>query len=170
MLAVAVLPHMAVRILLVEDDAAIARIFVRALVAAGHAVDHSPDGAQGFTQMLAVPYDIVISDVGIPKLDGLDLLELARRLRPDVSVIMISGQLDPLAHAKAREMGAIRYLLKPISLLRLTRAVDTAAKLRAQRLGAMERRSAKQPKSGEFCFDAALDGGPAERVLSSKAG
>jgi len=168
--AVAVLPPMAVRILLVEDDAAIARIFVRALVAAGHAVDHSADGAQGFAQLLAVAYDIVISDVGIPKLDGLDLLELARRLRPDVSVIMMSGRLDPLAQAKAREMGALRYLLKPIGLLQLTRAVDTAAKLRAQRLGAMERRSAKQPKSGEFCFGEALDSGPGERVLTSKAG
>ncbi len=128
------------RVLLVEDERMLARVYSRALVAAGFVVDLAVDGADGFERLLSGPYDVLVSDVRMPRMDGLDLLQQVRRMRPNVPVILITAQLDDRSYALARELGAARYLLKPVTMEQLARAVQGAARLRAALLRSAEKR------------------------------
>ncbi len=118
----------------------LARVYSRALVAAGFVVDLAVDGADGFERLLSGPYDVLVSDVRMPRMDGLDLLQQVRRMRPNVPVILITAQLDDRSYALARELGAARYLLKPVTMEQLARAVQGAARLRAALLRSAEKR------------------------------
>jgi DNA-binding response OmpR family regulator len=137
-------PTTASRVLVVEDDRMLARIYSRALTAAGFVVDLAADGAEGFERVLAGTYDVVVSDLSMPRMDGLDLLQQVRRLRPDVPVVIVTAQVDERAYAMARELGTVRYLLKPTTMDQLARAVESAAMLRAARA----RSAQKTPKKG----------------------
>jgi DNA-binding response OmpR family regulator len=133
-------PTTASRVLLVEDDQMLARIYSRALTAAGFVVDLAADGAEGFERLLAGTYDVVVSDLCMPRMDGLDLLQQVRRLRPDVPVVIVTAQVDERAYTMARELGTVRYLLKPTTMDQLARAVESAAMLRAARVRSAQRK------------------------------
>ncbi|HXN32288.1 MAG TPA: response regulator [Polyangiaceae bacterium] len=133
-------PTVAPRVLLVEDERVLARVYSRALVASGFLVDIASDGAEGFERLLAGSYDVVVSDVCMPRMNGLDLLEQVRRLRPNVPVVLITAQLDEQAYEQARGLGAARYLLKPVTMDQLARAVQGAARLRAALVRTKKRR------------------------------
>ena len=130
------------RVLLVEDDTVLARICSRGLTAAGYVVDVASDGAEGFARVLAAPYDVVVSDVCMPRMDGLDLLQQVRRMRPRVQVVLMTARLDEQTYVHAREMGAVRYLLKPMTMEQLARAVQMAALLKAAALRSSGKRVA----------------------------
>ena len=130
------------RVLIVEDDAILARVYSRALVAAGFVVDLAADGAEGFERLLAGSYDVVLSDLRMPRLDGLDLLRQVQRMRPDVSVVLMTAALDNATYEAAREiMANVRCLAKPMTMERLARAVKSAASSRAARVLAADRRA-----------------------------
>jgi DNA-binding NtrC family response regulator len=118
------------RILVVEDEPALARVYARALAAAGFEVDVADNGMDGLNRLLGVSYDVVVSDVCMPRMNGLRLLESIRRLRPDVPVVMMTAQFDADAYDRARELGTVRYLLKPFTLDQLAKAVRNATMLR----------------------------------------
>jgi DNA-binding NtrC family response regulator len=124
------------RVLLVEDDPVLSRVYSRALTAAGYTVVVSADGAEGLERLLAEKYDVVVSDVCMPRMNGIDLLKDASRLRPNVPFVLMTAQLDAQLYDVARQMGTVRYLLKPMSMENLARAVRSAALLRAARLRA----------------------------------
>ena len=130
------MPNIAVgaRVLLVEDDRVLARVYSRALATVGYKVDVSSDGAEGLERLLASKYDVVVSDVCMPRMNGLDLLKDASRLRPDVPFVLMTAKLDAAVYEVAREMGTVRCLLKPMSMGQLARAVESAVLLRAARL------------------------------------
>jgi DNA-binding NtrC family response regulator len=119
-------PPAGARVLVVEDAAILARIYSCALSAAGYLVDTASDGAEGFERLLGCSYDVVVTDLGMPRLNGLDLLQEVRRRRPEVPVVMVSGDLDPRTYEMARDMGMVRYLRKPMTMDQLARAVDNA--------------------------------------------
>jgi DNA-binding NtrC family response regulator len=116
--------------LLVDDEPALARVFARALTAAGFDVALALDGVDALDRLMADPYDIVVTDVCMPRMSGLRLLESIRSLRPDVPVVLMTAQLDPQTYERARELGSVRYLLKPFTLEQLANAVRNAAMLR----------------------------------------
>ncbi len=119
------------RVLLVEDERVLGRIYARALMAAGFVVDVASDGVEGFELLLAKPYDVVVSDLYMPRMDGLELLEEVRRLRPTVPVVLVSAELDDPAYERVHGMFAVRLLRKPVTLDQLARAVEWAAALHA---------------------------------------
>jgi DNA-binding NtrC family response regulator len=129
------------RVLVVEDEFALARLYVRALVAAGYRVDHAPDATNGLRLLRAGAYDLVLSDVCMPGMSGLDLLNEIRLKWPDIPVILVTAQLDADLYSRAREMGTVRYLLKPVALEKLANAVENGVKLRATLLRLQERRA-----------------------------
>jgi DNA-binding response OmpR family regulator len=129
------------RILVVEDELALARLYGRALAAAGYHVEHASDGAAALQMVLARSYDVVVSDVCMPVMSGLDLLRELRLKRLDIPVILVTAQLDAEAYGRAREMGTVRYLLKPLGLEKLANAVANGVKLRAMLLRAQERKA-----------------------------
>jgi CheY-like chemotaxis protein len=124
-------PEIEGHVLLVDDEPALARVFARALEAAGFAVDVAGDGVEGLNRLLAGSYDVLVSDVCMPRMSGLRLLDSTRKLRPDIPVVLMTAQLDPTTYERARELGTVRYLLKPFTLEQLARAVRSAAMLRA---------------------------------------
>ncbi len=129
------------RILLVEDDPTLARIFARALTAAGFAVDHAHDGVEAIALVTDGDYDAVMSDVCMPRLTGLELLEHVTRAHPELPVVLLTAQLDAAAYGKARDIGSLRYLLKPVSIEQLVRAAQSAVELRIARRRARARRA-----------------------------
>jgi two-component system response regulator TctD len=119
----------AARVLLVEDNPVLGRIYARALSAAGFVVDLAADGADGFELLLAGSYNVVVSDLQMPRMSGLELLEQVRRLRPDIPVVIITAEFDVDTYTRARDMGSVRYLRKPLTLDQLAHAVESAAAL-----------------------------------------
>lgn len=129
------------RVLVVEDELPLARLYVRALVAAGYRVDHAPDAAGALRLLRGDSVDLVVSDVCMPGMSGLDLLNEVRAKWPDIPVILVTAQLDADLYSRAREMGTVRYLLKPVALEKLANAVENGIKLRATLLRSQERRA-----------------------------
>ena len=135
----------AAHILLVEDHEHLVQGFTRALCAGGYTVDSAADGVDGFARLCSRSYDAVVTDLNMPRMDGLTFLAKIREAQPDVPVILMTGQLDPVAYAKARELGVVRYLLKPVRIEQLGRAVENAVKLRAVWAKMQGRKSSSVP-------------------------
>ncbi len=134
----------AARVLVVDDDAVLARVYGRALVAAGFSVDVAVDGAEAFERLLAGNYDVILSDVCMPRMDGLDLLKEAQRMRPNVPVVLMTARADAGVYAAAERMGSVRCLSKPMTMEQLARAVESAATLGASRARSNPRRPPRQ--------------------------
>jgi two-component system response regulator MprA len=118
------------RVLLVDDEPALVRVYARALSAEGYEVEVASDGADALTKLRERTYDVVVTDICMPRMSGLRLLEGIRRLCPDVPAVLMTARLDPETYEKARELGSVRYLLKPFKLEQLSNAVQSAVKLR----------------------------------------
>lgn len=104
------------RILLVEDDELLADALSRALVQSAHAVDAAFTGAQADSALASQQYDLVILDIGLPDMDGLDVLRRLRNRRSNVPVLMLTAQ-DTLAdRVRGLDLGADDYLSKPFDL------------------------------------------------------
>jgi len=132
------------RILLVEDDRALARVCARALEAVGFRVDRAEDGVEALKCLIRGDIDVVVSDVRMPRMGGLELLERVRQLRPDVPVVLMTAELDVETYARAKALGSVRYLLKPVRLERLVNAVQTGVRMRDLHLCTAERRRANR--------------------------
>ena len=116
------------RILLVEDSLGVARALVQALSLyeeSAYHVDLCASGEEALAQLHEKPYDLLISDFRLPGVDGLELLERVRQVRPAMRTILITAYGSPEVEARAREL-ATRYLPKPFHLRELLRQVDQA--------------------------------------------
>jgi two-component system, OmpR family, response regulator len=104
------------RILLVEDDELLADALSRALVQSAHAVDIAATGAQADSALTSQQYALVILDIGLPDLSGLDVLRRLRDRRSNVPVLLLTAQ-DTLAdRVRGLDLGADDYLSKPFDL------------------------------------------------------
>ena len=128
------------RVLVADDEVALLRVYKRALVAAGYAVDLANDGQQAIELVKLSEYDTIVSDIGMPAMDGLELLKAVRAHDLDVPVVLVTGNPALATAMRALEYGAFRYLPKPFDLEMLTSVVDGAvlvgrmAKLRRRAL------------------------------------
>jgi two-component system NtrC family response regulator len=100
-------------ILLADDEKAIAVTLKDDLEQSGHQVTVTGDGLAAKAALEARPFDVLISDIKMPGLDGMDLLQIAKRLHPDIEVIMITGYGTIESAVQAMKKGAFEYLLKP---------------------------------------------------------
>jgi two-component system OmpR family response regulator len=104
------------RILLVEDDELLADALSRALVQSAHAVDVTATGEQADSALVSQSYALVILDIGLPDLSGLDVLRRLRNRRSNVPVLLLTAQ-DTLAdRVRGLDLGADDYLSKPFDL------------------------------------------------------
>ncbi len=117
------------RVLLVDDQADLLRAYGRALSAAGNSVESAPDGEAAVELLKTSEYDVVVSDIGMPRLDGLALLREVRALNLDLPVVLMTGEPSVTSASRAIEHGALRYLVKPVDLGELARVVEYAARL-----------------------------------------
>ena len=106
------------RILIIEDDQAVRDLLTHALERENHQVVVASDGEIGITLYRATPCDLVITDIYMPKKEGLETITELRREFPGVKIIAISGDpaegFDPLS--LARKLGALRTFVKPFVL------------------------------------------------------
>lgn len=107
------------RILLVEDDAMLADAVARALRQSAHAVDVAPDGEEADALLKGSAYDLVLLDLGLPRLDGLEVLRRLRRRRSTVPVILLTVRDAPEDRVAGLDTGADDYLAKPFNLSEL---------------------------------------------------
>jgi DNA-binding response OmpR family regulator len=120
------------QLLLVEDDAEIRRALIRALTALGHAVTSSAEGVPAIRQVLTQRPDLVVLDLGLPDLDGHELLRMLRSVS-DVPVVVATARDDEAQIVRALDGGADDYVIKPFSAAQLDARVR--AVLRRTRAG-----------------------------------
>ncbi len=103
------------RLLVVEDDTAIAEFLTRGLREAGYAVDHVADGAGAFHQALAEPYDAAVIDLMVPRMDGLTLIEGLRARGVATPVLILSAKRSVDERVAGLRAGGDDYLTKPFA-------------------------------------------------------
>jgi len=118
------------KLLLIEDDVSMLDLLRVHLKAAGHAVRAVSDAADGIRAILAEAPELILSDIAMPYLDGMELL---RALRSDpitrrIPVIFLTGRNDDDTLVKARQLGVDDFLTKPIQVEDLLSAIDKALK------------------------------------------
>jgi DNA-binding response OmpR family regulator len=106
----------AVRILITEDDSALAEALQFSLTQAGYAVDWVPNGAAADDVLKDGVFGLLILDLGLPKLDGFEVLKRLRRRNDSLPVLILSGRERPEEKVRGLDLGADDYLVKPFSL------------------------------------------------------
>jgi two-component system OmpR family response regulator len=104
------------RILLAEDDPIIADGLTRALRKSGFAVDHVANGAEADTALLSQQFDLLILDLGLPKLSGIDVLRRLRSRKNATPVLILTAQDGVEDRVRGLDAGADDYLTKPFAL------------------------------------------------------
>ena len=121
---------MSTRILIVDDEEILIRSCKRILSDPSYVVDTLMDGWEAMRRVEEVDYDIVILDIMMPKVDGLEVLQHIKERHPDVDVIMMTGLSQVQTAVKAMKLGAFDYLSKPFDPEELQRVVDRALERR----------------------------------------
>ena len=113
-------------LLLIDDEKSIRKTLKEILEYEGYTVDEASDGAEGFRMIQEGDYDIVLCDIKMPKMDGMEVLEKAQISNPDVTFIMISGHGTLETAVEAVKKGAFDYVAKPPDLNRLLITIRNA--------------------------------------------
>ena len=113
------------RVLVVDDEASIRDLLSKTLALAEYDVDLAPDGRAALERLRILPYDLLITDLKMPGVDGLAVIREARRLKADIPVIIITGFSTEASAIEAVNLGVSGYLTKPF---RVPRVLAAAAK------------------------------------------
>ena len=116
------------KILIIEDEAAIRRVLNKILTEENdtYQVEEAEDGLQGLEKIKNQDYDLVLCDIKMPKMDGLELLEAVKKIKPEIPMVMISGHGDMETAIHSMKMGAFDYISKPPDLNRLLNTTRNA--------------------------------------------
>ncbi len=116
------------KILIIEDEASIRRVLNKILSEENdtYQVEEAEDGAQGFEKIKNTDYDLVLCDIKMPKMDGEELLEAVKKIKPEIPIVMISGHGDMETAINTMRLGAFDYISKPPDLNRLLNTVRNA--------------------------------------------
>ena len=113
------------RILVVDDEASIRDLLSKTLALADYDVDVAPDGRSAVERLRMLAYDLLITNLKMPGMDGLGVIREARRLKADLPVIIITGFSTEASAIEAANLGVAGYLTKPF---RVPRVLAVAAK------------------------------------------
>ena len=116
------------KILVIEDEAAIRRVLGKILTEESdkYKVDEAEDGLEGLEKIKKEDYDLILCDIKMPKMDGVEVLEATRKVKPEIPVVMISGHGDLDTAVNTMRFGAFDYISKPPDLNRLLNTVRNA--------------------------------------------
>jgi DNA-binding NtrC family response regulator len=127
------------RILLVDDQPELRRLYRRNLTKLGYEVVEASNGRAAMELAHQEHFDVVISDVRMPDLSGVELLREIYELDPDLPVVLMSGGTDDETERAAARYGAFAYLMKPIPFEHIQTSAALAIELRRAREEARER-------------------------------
>jgi DNA-binding NtrC family response regulator len=116
------------KILIIEDEAAIRRVLKKIISEENDAydVEEAEDGLRGVEMILNKDYDLVLCDIKMPKMDGVEVLEKVKKVKPEIPIVMISGHGDLDTAVNTMRLGAFDYISKPPDLNRLLNTVRNA--------------------------------------------
>jgi len=116
------------KILIIEDESAIRRVLNKIISeeSSSYQVFEAEDGMAGIDLIKANDYDLVLCDIKMPKMDGIDVLQYSKKIKPELPFLMISGHGDLETAVNSMRMGAFDYISKPPDLNRLLNAVRNA--------------------------------------------
>ena len=106
-------------ILIIDDEKAIRKTLSEILSYEGYKIDEAADGEEGIKKFSTTTYDVVLCDIKMPRMDGLEFLEKAKEINADVPIIVISGHGNIETAVEAVKKGAFDYISKPPDLNRL---------------------------------------------------
>ena len=116
------------KILIIEDEAAIRRVLTKILSEENdsYKVEEAEDGLQGLEKVKNEDYDLILCDIKMPKMDGVEVLEAVKKIKPEIPMVMISGHGDLETAINTMRLGAFDYISKPPDLNRLLNTVRNA--------------------------------------------
>ncbi len=116
------------KILIIEDEAAIRRVLIKILSeeSESYQLDEAEDGLSGAQKIKNEDFDLVLCDIKMPKMDGVEVLEAIKKIKPEIPFVMISGHGDLDTAVNTMRLGAFDYISKPPDLNRLLNTVRNA--------------------------------------------
>ncbi len=114
------------KILIIEDEEAIRRVLNKILAREGYEVDEAVDGVEGVSKIKSGDYDVVLCDIKMPRKDGVEVLQEAKKINPELPFVMISGHGDLDTAVQSMRLGAYDYIQKPPDLNRLLTTLRNA--------------------------------------------
>ena len=112
------------RILIVDDDPDVHQLLIAALEAPDRQIESASDGLTGLRRIEAAPYDLVMTDVNMPGIDGMELLERIGNFRPDTRVLVMTVAKTPENIIRAIRERAFSYFSKPFTITLLLKWSD----------------------------------------------
>lgn len=116
------------KIFLLEDDRMLSDAISEFLIGMGHSLSKAYDGIDALEQVKAEKFDLLVLDINVPKLDGLDLLEELHKQKIRVPAVYISALIDIEEISRAYDLGCYDYLKKPFHLKELALRIDKVTK------------------------------------------
>jgi DNA-binding NtrC family response regulator len=153
-------------ILLIDDDESLRRVVEYSLCEEGYRVLMAPDGRAGLDRFRNDTVDLVLTDVRMPEMDGVELLTRLKAMQPDLPVIVLTAHGTIGSAVEAMKLGAGDYLTKPFSREQLKAAVRKALELAAL---TMENRQLRQVVAERFSFSNMIAGSRAMRAVTGMA-
>ena len=141
------------KILVIDDSPEILTLFSEYLRAEGYEVDTSADGASGIAMVEKKSYDLIISDLKMPGMDGMKVLEFAMEHSPDSICIILTGYGTVKNAVEAIKMGAFDYLTKPVKMDEILVTLRRALEYRSLKL---ENINLKNQLKIRLCNDGSL--------------
>jgi DNA-binding NtrC family response regulator len=121
----------AVRVLSIDDDPDVREMLTDFMSSEGYRVSTAEDAASGVRSLVASPADVVLLDIDMPGLSGVDALPTIRAVAPNAVVIMVSGNPDESIAQRTLAYGAFDFVTKPVNLEYLAQSVQTALAMKA---------------------------------------
>lgn len=148
---------MSAKILIVDDEEIVIRSCRRILGDSTYVVDSAHDGQDALRKVDETEYDLIILDIMMPGIDGLEVLQHVKERHPDVDVIMMTGLSEIQTAVKAMKLGALDYLSKPFDPDELKHVVDRALERRQLQ---QENRKLKTEVSSKYRFENIIGSSP----------
>jgi len=118
--------HATRKVLVVDDEPIVTRSCRRVLAEAGYEVDTSDSGREGMGRALAEDFDLIVTDLKMPDLDGMQLVRTLRSQRPHTAVVVITGYGTVRSAVEATKAGVSDYIEKPFTPEQITEAANRA--------------------------------------------
>ncbi len=155
-------PAEPLQILVIDDDKTHAETVAESLERRGHACTIATGGKAGVAKLEQTPFDVVLTDLKMADLHGLEVVERCKQLRPDVDVYVITGFAEIETAVEAMKRGAAHYLRKPLNLAELRAVVENSAK----RVGTL--RDLRRQIDEKFGFEGVVGNSPnMQKVLKA---
>jgi two-component system alkaline phosphatase synthesis response regulator PhoP len=125
-------PFPEARVLVVDDEEGVRSVLARFLDLLGYRADEAASGHQALEMLERTPYDVIVLDIRLPGMDGVEVMHRARQVRPDLPIIFLTGHATLKSAVAAVKARATDYLFKPASTRDLATAIADALQQRAQ--------------------------------------